>query len=394
MKKDYRFPNTPDDRKRCFHRAACFADVSALTACPDTIIHDTTCQISTYFFKDQYRPICSGIKGDNAVQSYILTGNENPRLKLVEKHDRKPGRGEIAVDLRAASLNYRDLIVAKCTKDSIPLSDGAGVVSAVGEGVTDYAIGDRVVIGFMPEWVEGPFSEAKKAASLGGNTVDGVLSERIVVPATGVVRMPDPMTFEEASTLPCAGVTAWSALFERRPLEPGETVLLLGTGGVAIFALQLAKMAGARVIITSSSDEKLERARKLGADHVINYQAHPDWENEVLRLTGNVGVDLAVDSAGPATLNKTLKATRFDGRISLMGVLTGFNGSIETAAILEKRITLQGIYVGPVSTLASLVRTGIKPQIDKVYPFGEAEDAYNALQSAGHFGKLVVKIGQ
>ena len=328
------------------------------------------------------------------MQSYILTGNENPRLKLVEKQDRKPGRGEIAVDLRAASLNYRDLIVAKRTKDSIPLSDGSGVVSSIGEGVTDYAIGDRVVIGFMPEWVEGPFSDAKKAASLGGNTVDGVLSERIVVPATGVVRIPDTMTFEEASTLPCAGVTAWSALFERRPVQPGETVLLLGTGGVAIFALQLAKMAGARVIITSSSDEKLERAEKLGADHLINYQTHPDWENEVLRLTDNVGVDLAVDPAGPATLNKTLKATRFDGRISLMGVLTGFNGPIETAAILEKRITLQGIYVGPVSTLASLVRTGVRPQIDKVYPFSQAEDAYNALQGAGHFGKLVVKIGQ
>ncbi|HEY0212902.1 MAG TPA: NAD(P)-dependent alcohol dehydrogenase [Paenirhodobacter sp.] len=200
------------------------------------------------------------------------------------------------------------------------------------------------------------------------------------------------MTFEEAATLPCAGVTAFSALFERRPLQPGETVLLLGTGGVSIFALQLAKLAGARVIITSSSDAKLERARALGADDVINYRSIPAWEDEVLRLTDDAGADLAVDVAGPVTLSQTLKATRFDGRISLMGVLTGFDGHVDTGAILEKRITLQGIYVGPVATLAALVRTGIKPQVDQVFPFAEAEAAYTALRDAEHFGKLVVNI--
>ncbi len=274
----------------------------------------------------------------------------------------------------------------------VPLSDGAGIVSAVGEGVDGWKVGDRVVIGFMPGWVEGPITPAKKATSLGGQTMDGVLTERIVVPSNSIVRIPDAMTFEEAATLPCAGVTAFSALFERRPLQPGETVLLLGTGGVSIFALQLAKLAGARVIITSSSDEKLERARALGADDMINYRRTPAWEDEVLRLTDGVGADLAVDVAGPATLSQTLKATRFDGRISLMGVLTGFDGHVDTGAILEKRITLQGIYVGPVTTLAALVRTGIKPQVDQVFPFTDAEAAYNSLRDAGHFGKLVVHI--
>ncbi|MBO0133381.1 zinc-dependent alcohol dehydrogenase family protein [Agrobacterium burrii] len=323
---------------------------------------------------------------------YILTGNETRHLKLTQGDVRQPEKGEVAVDVRSASLNYRDLVIARNFKDVVPLSDGAGVVAAVGEGVEDWKVGDRVVIGFMPGWVEGPITPAKKATSLGGQTMDGVLTERIVVPSNSIVRIPDAMTFEEAATLPCAGVTAFSALFERRPLQPGETVLLLGTGGVSIFALQLAKLAGARVIITSSSDEKLERARALGADEMINCRRTTAWEDEVLRLTDGVGADLAVDVAGPATLSQTLKATRFDGRISLMGVLTGFDGHIDTGAILEKRITLQGIYVGPVATLAALVRTGIKPQVDQVFPFAEAEAAYNALRDAGHFGKLVVNI--
>ena len=327
------------------------------------------------------------------MRRYRTTGRKGLAVALEEAGDFRPGHGELGVDLRAASLNYRDLIVASRFAGVVPLSDGAGIVASMGDGVEGFAIGDRVVLGFMPGWIEGEFTEAKKATALGGEGVDGVLAERIVVPATGIVRIPDAMTFEEAATLPCAGVTAWSALFERRPLQPGETVLLLGTGGVSIFALQLAKLAGARVIITSSSDEKLGRARALGADHVINFRAVPDWENEVVRLTGGVGADLAVDVAGPATLNRTLKATRMGGRISLMGVLTGFEGPVETDIILGKRITLQGIYVGPVATLQALVATGIKPQVDRVFPFEEAPAAYEALRAAGHVGKIVVKIG-
>ena len=328
------------------------------------------------------------------MRRYVLTGQSSPALRLSEGGDRPPRDGEVAVDIKAASLNYRDLLMTTRASGTVPLSDGAGVVSAVGPGVSGIAAGARVAIGFMPGWIEGPITEAKKASALGSQSVDGVLTERIIVPAAAVAAIPDAMSFEEAATLPCAGVTAWSALFERRPVQPGETVLLLGTGGVSIFALQLAKMAGARVIITSSSDSKLDRARALGADHTINYRSHPDWEQKVLALTQGRGADLSVDAAGPGTLNRTLRATRFDGRISLMGVLTGFDGPIDTGAILERRITLQGIYVGPVATLAALARSGIKPQVDKVFAFEEAEAAYDALRAAQHFGKLVVSVGR
>ncbi len=239
------------------------------------------------------------------MRRYRTTGRERPAVVLENVEDLLPGPGELLIDLRAASLNYRDLIVAQRFADVLPLSDGAGVVSALGSGVDGLSLGDRVVIGFMPGWTEGEFTEAKKATSLGGPGVNGVLAERIVVPASGVVRIPEDMSFEEAATFPCAGVTAWSALFERRPVQPGETVLLLGTGGVSIFALQLAKLAGARVIVTSRSDDKLARARAIGADHVINSAERPDWEEEALHFTEGVGVDLAVDVVGPATLSKT-----------------------------------------------------------------------------------------
>jgi NADPH:quinone reductase-like Zn-dependent oxidoreductase len=325
------------------------------------------------------------------MRAYRLTGSSDPRLDLVDIPDPVAGPGEVVVALRAASLNYRDLLVSGSTAGIVPLSDGAGTVAAVGSGVRGWALGDRAVIGFMPGWIEGPFSASKQASSLGGDRVDGVLAERIAVPASALVRLPDDLSFEEAATYPCAGVTAWSALFERRPVQPGETVLLLGTGGVSIFALQLAKRAGARVILTSSADEKLERARQLGADETINYRAIPDWAAAVLDLTDGLGADFAVDIGGPGTLNATLRAVRHDGRISLMGVLTGFEGAIDTASILRKRITLQGIYVGPVTSLAALVRTGIRPVIDRVFGFAEAEAAYDTMAAASHFGKLVIR---
>lgn len=326
------------------------------------------------------------------MRAFQLTGSDNPRLEAIEREDPVATPGHVVVDLRAASLNYRDLLESKGGRAVIPLSDGAGVVSSVGSAEGPWSVGDRVAIGFMPGWVEGPFTAAKQATALGGGGVDGVLTERISVPAGGLAAMPDDMTFEEAATLPCAGVTAWSALFERQPVQPGETVLLLGTGGVSIFALQLAKAAGARVIITSSSDAKLERARALGADVTINYRTHPDWSNEVLARTGGSGAGLAVDVGGPATLNETLKAVRHGGRISLMGVLTGFQGPITTADILRKRITLQGIYVGPVETLRALTRTGIRPVVDRVFDFSDADGAYSMLASGEHFGKIVVRI--
>lgn len=326
------------------------------------------------------------------MKAYHLTGNADPKLSAVTRPDPVAGPSQILVDLKAASLNYRDLLQAGSVSGIIPLSDGAGVVSAIGPGVSAWKPGDRVVIGFMPGWVDGEFSQVKQDSSLGGGTVDGVLAQRIAVASDAVVRIPDGMSFEEAACLPCAGVTAWAALFERRPVQPGETVLLLGTGGVSIFALQLAKLAGARVIITSSSDEKLARAKALGADHLINYRTTPDWAAEVLKLTGGLGADFSVDIGGPGTLNETLKAVRSGGRISLMGVLTGFNGPIDTVSILRKRITLQGIYVGSVAMLGAFARTGIKPVIDQSFAFEHAEKAYATLVGAGHFGKLVIRI--
>lgn len=328
------------------------------------------------------------------MRAYELTGHEAAPLKLTQRPEPSPGFGQVAVDIKAVSLNYRDLNQAKVAANAglVPLSDGAGVIASVGPGVTGWRVGDRVAISFMIGWIEGPFSAAKQATSLGGGGVDGVLTQRICVPAEAAVRLPDGMTFEQAATLPCAAVTAWAALFERRPIQPGETVLLLGTGGVSVFALQLAKKAGARVILTSSSDAKLERARALGADETINYRTTPDWAAEVLARTNGVGADMAVDVGGPATLNSTLVAVRHGGRISLMGVLTGVSGPIDTAVLLRKRITLQGIYVGPAEMLASVVAAAPEPVIDRVFGFDQAAEAYAYLASGSHLGKVVVTV--
>lgn len=324
------------------------------------------------------------------MRTYHLTGT-TPRLRPADIPEPQPGPGQVLVAIQATSLNFRDISQSKANAGMVPLSDGAGVVAATGPGVATWSPGDRVAIGFMPGWVEGEFDAAKQSSALGGDGVDGVLRHQIAFPATALARLPDHLSFDQAATFPCAAVTAWAALFERRPLHPNETILLLGTGGVSIFALQLAKRAGARVIITSSSDEKLARARTLGADETINYRATPNWAAEVLARTGGIGADLAVDVGGPATLNSTLRAVRLGGRISLMGVLTGTSGEIDTVAILRRRITLQGIYVGPVSMLRAVLASGITPVIDQVFPFDNAEAAYTAMAAAGHFGKLVIR---
>ena len=326
------------------------------------------------------------------MRAYHLTGHEHPRLIAVERPDPVAGPGEVVVDLAAVSLNYRDLILARTTAGLIPLSDGAGMLSQVGAGVVERRVGERVVIAFMPGWLDGAFTAAKQATSLGGGGIDGVLAERIAVPAAAVVAIPDDLDMAAAACLPCAGVTAWAALFERRPLVAGETLLLLGTGGVSILALQLAKRAGARVIITSSSDDKLARAQRLGADELINYVQTPEWAAEVVRRTGGLGADLAVDVGGPGTLNHSLQAVRADGRIALMGVLTGFSGPIDTAAILHKRITLQGIYVGSVAMLQAVVDAGLRPAIDREFEWADSEAAYDALAAAQHVGKIVIRM--
>lgn len=331
------------------------------------------------------------------MRAYRLTDTDTPLL-LVEQPDPLPGAGEVVVDLKAATLNYRDTIVRQGRyggtqrADLIPLSDGAGVISAIGEGVTDRRIGERVAIGFMPNWTDGAFTAAKQAGALGGGFVDGVLAERIAVPAGGVVPFPDTWSFEEAAAYPCAGVTAWACLFGGGGIRPGSTVLVEGTGGVSTFALQLAKAAGARVIATSSSDAKLERARALGADELINYRTTPEWGIRAAEIAGSAGVDFVLDVGGPGTLDQALAAVRYGGEVALVGVLTGFGGSVNTGAILMKAVAVRGVYVGAVADLRAAIASGIRPVIDEVFAFDQADAAFAHLRGAGHQGKIAIRI--
>ena len=322
-------------------------------------------------------------------------------LEITDKPEPEPGPGQVAVRVRAVSLNYRDLQVVKGQYDPkmplprIPFSDGAGEVVAVGENVTRFQAGDRVAGIFMQEWVEGGVTPEKAASALGGR-IDGMLREYAVLNESGLVHVPEHLSYEEAATLPCAAVTAWNALVTQGGLSAGETVLLQGTGGVSIFALQIANMFGARAIVTSSSDEKLERAYSLGASDGINYRETPEWDEKVLELTGGRGVDYVVEVGGPGTLNKSLSAVRMGGYVAMIGVLTGGGGEITTASILRKSIRIQGIYVGSRTMFEAMNRAislhGLKPVVDRVFDFEEAPDALRHMESGAHFGKICVRI--
>lgn len=333
------------------------------------------------------------------MRAYRLNGAGKP-LQLVNEADPRPGPGQVVIDLKAATLNYRDTIVQDALyggeqrADLIPLSDGAGTISDVGEGISRTRIGERVAIGFMPEWSEGPFSAAKQARALGGGFVDGVLAERITVPATGVVPFPNDWSFEEAAAYPCAGVTAWNCLFGGRGVRPGDTVLVQGTGGVSTFALQFAHAARARVIATSSSDEKLTRARELGADELINYREVSDWGTRAAEIVGGEGVDFVVEVGGAGTLDQALTAVRPGGEVALVGVLTGFGGPVNTGAILMKAVNLRGVYVGSVADLGTAINAGVRPIVDVVFPFDDADAAFAHLRSGSHRGKVAIRIGE
>ncbi len=330
------------------------------------------------------------------MRAYRLAPANSP-LRAVDEPDPSPGPGEVLVDLKAATLNYRDTIVRESRyggdqrADLIPLSDGAGVISAVGEGVPADRMGERVAIGFMPGWAEGAFTAVKQGTALGGGHVDGVLAERIVVPANGVAKLPEAWSFAEGAAYPCAGVTAWNCLFGGRGIRPGDTVLVEGTGGVSTFALQFAVAAGARVIVTSSSDAKLERARQLGAHAGVNYRNTSNWGARVAELSGG-GVDTVVEVGGSGTLNQALEAVRPGGEIALVGVLTGFGGEVSTGAILMKAINVRGVYVGSVSDLRASMQSGVRPIIDEVFAFDEADAAFARLASGDHYGKVAVQI--
>lgn len=318
-------------------------------------------------------------------------------LTLAEREAAAPGPGEVRVKIEASSVNYRDLMIVKHAAargiplPRIPNSDGAGTVTAVGPGVAGIAVGDRVASCFFQDWADGACSPEAMASALGG-ALDGVLAEQVVLKAGGVVPVPVHLSTLEAATLPCAALTAWNALVEVGRLKAGDTVLLLGTGGVSIFALQFATAMGARVIITSSSDDKLERARAMGAAETVNYKANPDWQKAVLDLTGGRGVDVTVEVGGPGTLARSVEATRVAGRIALIGVLTG--GTIDPTAIMRKSITLQGVYVGSRRMFQEMNRAlalhRIKPVIDRTVAFADARAAYQGMEAAGHFGKIVI----
>jgi NADPH:quinone reductase-like Zn-dependent oxidoreductase len=315
-------------------------------------------------------------------------------LVPVERERPSAAAGQVLVRMRAASLNFRDLAIVAgkyflgpVTHDVIPLSDGAGEVAAVGAGVTGFAVGDRVVA---------TFTQGHPPQAL-GFPLDGALTEYAVFPADGLLHLAPHLSYEEAAALPCAAVTVWNALMHGpKSLRPGETVLTLGTGGVSIFALQVGKMTGARVIITSSSDAKLERARALGADHCINYKTTPNWEQKVLEITGGQGADHVIDTGGVGTLPKSYLAVGPGGTVSVIGVMTRPEGDLSPYPLMSKFAMVRGVFVGAREHFDGLMKAvavnRLHPVVDKTFPFDAAADAYKYLKSAQHFGKVVVAI--
>jgi NADPH:quinone reductase-like Zn-dependent oxidoreductase len=313
----------------------------------------------------------------------------------------EPGAGEVLVAIKAVSLNYRDLAVVtgryprNAAEPTIIASDSAGEVIAVGDGVTAFRQGDRVAGSFFQKWIAGPYAREYGASALGG-AIPGVLTQFRVFDQAGLVRIPEHFSFQEGATLPCAGLTAWNALVPSMHVQAGDTVLLLGTGGVSIFGLQFAKLHGARVIITSSSDEKLARAKALGADETINYKTTPEWDKEVLRLTAGRGVDMVLEVGGGETFTRSMNSVRASGQMAVIGVLSGVAGTIPVGLIGIQTLSVRGIFVGSVAMFEDMNRSitanQLRPVIDRVFPFEQSVDALRYLQSAQHFGKIVISL--
>ncbi|MGH8138102.1 MAG: zinc-dependent alcohol dehydrogenase family protein [Steroidobacteraceae bacterium] len=320
-------------------------------------------------------------------------------LRRVERPDPRPGAGQVLVRMRAAALNYRDQLIVAGTyfggsvaRDTIPMSDGAGEVVEIGHGVTRFKVGDRLTATFFRGWAEGPPRGPLVAL---GNPADGILAEYAVLDQNDAAELPKSLSFEEGATLACAGVTAWNAIVRTCGVKPGQAVLIMGTGGVSLFALQFARAVGARIILISSSDEKIERGRALGADVGINYRRAPEWEQEVLRATAGRGVDHIVEVGGPGTLARSMRAIGYGGHIALIGLLAGFEGDTGPHPLMVKGAALHGIFVGNRSMLeelsAAIDVNGLKPVIDRVFDFGAAHEAFRH-QRGGAFGKVVIRI--
>jgi NADPH:quinone reductase-like Zn-dependent oxidoreductase len=347
-------------------------------------------------FKGGFR--FDGTCGDKQMKVFELQGGfgiEN--LAIVDRPDPKPGPSQALVQMKAWSLNYRDLMVVRGTYSPnlplpfVTLSDGAGEIVAVGDDVSRVKVGDRVAAAFMQKWIEGPVSETVTKSALGA-AIPGLAAEYVALDAQGLVSVPGHLSYEEAATLPCAAVTAWNALFASGNLKADDTVLIQGTGGVSLFALQFARLLAARVIATSSSDAKLARIQELGASDGINYKTTPEWGTRALYLTGGAGVDHVVEVGGAGTLAQSLKSVRMGGRISLIGVLTG--GQIDPIPIIMKSVSLQGIFVGSREMFETMNRVialnGLRPVIDRVFPFAAYPEALRLMESGAHFGKIVL----
>lgn len=322
-------------------------------------------------------------------------------LERVSLPDPTPQRGQVLVRVHAVSLNYRDLMIVegrynpKMRFPRIPCSDGAGEVVSVGEGVTFVKAGDRVAGIFMQNWIEGEPDAAKIKGALGGD-IDGMLAQLVVLREDGVVPVPEHLSYEEAATLPCAGVTAWNALTEAGNIQPGDVVLIQGTGGVSIFALQLAKLFGARVLGTSGSDAKLERARQLGLDAGVNYRQREDWDAWVMEQTGGRGADLVVEVGGAGTFTRSITAIRIGGAVAQIGVLSESSDGIVIPKLLHRQVHLRGIYVGSRAHFEkmnqAIAQHRLKPVVDEVFSFHDGPAALRRMEKGSHFGKLVVRV--
>lgn len=332
----------------------------------------------------------------------IRAGGGIDSLAATEEAPAPLAAGQIRLRVRAVSLNFRDLMIADgsylagAERPVIPGSDAVAEVIELGPGASRWALGDRVVTSFFPHWHHGPATAHNTREPFGADA-DGVLAEQIVVAQESVFAAPAHLDDAQAATLSCAGVTAWNALFVEAGLRPGQSVLLLGTGGVSIWGLQLAKAAGLRAIVTSSSDDKLERARVLGADATINYRSHPEWQDEVRRLSDGRGVDAVLEVGGAGTLTRSMRAAAMNGTIAIIGGVSGFGGELDPIALIMGAKRLSGIFVGSRGMGEDLARfvevQRIVPVVDRVFDFDQAREAYRYLQSGSHFGKVVIRVG-